>query len=145
MTATERNTGSTGGEITTESSENTSISTDVRVGEGVSGDDAGASQVRTSRLWLEALAGCLKGQVWEVGPAGATVGRASDNNLSLADKEMSRRHSKVRSCPVSRGVEKKLCVSGSGNVQYFSDRCRGPMCFSHTVAAISVPVNAFRF
>lgn len=46
-------------------------------------------------LWLEALAGCLKGQVWEVGPKGGTLGRASDNSVSLADKEMSRRHSKV--------------------------------------------------
>lgn len=46
-------------------------------------------------LWLEALAGCSKGQVWKVGPEGGTLGRASDNNVSLADKEMSRRHSKV--------------------------------------------------
>ncbi|CAN0048793.1 unnamed protein product, partial [Laminaria digitata] len=46
-------------------------------------------------LWLEAVAGCLKGQVWVVGGFGATLGRASENNLSLADKEMSRRHSKV--------------------------------------------------
>lgn len=46
-------------------------------------------------LWLEAVAGCLKGQTWAVETIGATLGRASDNNLSLADKEMSRRHSKV--------------------------------------------------
>lgn len=46
-------------------------------------------------LWLEAVAGCLKGQMWSVETSGATLGRASDNKLSLADKEMSRRHSKV--------------------------------------------------
>lgn len=50
---------------------------------------------QNARLWLEAIAGCLRGQAWEVGRPGATLGRASDNNLSLADKEMSRRHSKV--------------------------------------------------
>lgn len=49
-------------------------------------------------LWLEAVAGCLKGQVWPVETCGATLGRASDNKLSLADKEMSRRHSKVWMC-----------------------------------------------
>ena len=54
------------------------------------------SRATSGSLWLEALAGCFKGQVWEVGVAGATIGRASDNYLSLADKEMSRRHSKVR-------------------------------------------------
>lgn len=58
-------------------------------------DDPSSPRGMKARMWLEALAGCLKGQVWEVGPAGATLGRASDNNLCLADKEMSRRHSKV--------------------------------------------------
>lgn len=69
-------------------------------------------QGREVCLSLEALAGCLKGQVWQVGPAGATLGRASDNNLSLADKEMSRRHSKV--CDLiligPSGCYRALCI-----------------------------------
>lgn len=54
------------------------------------------SPAEPPRLWLEAVAGCLKGRSWMIEAAGATLGRASDNTLSLADKEMSRRHSKVK-------------------------------------------------
>jgi hypothetical protein len=30
-----------------------------------------------------------------VGPSGATLGRATDNDASIADKELSRRHSRI--------------------------------------------------
>ncbi|CAN0407488.1 unnamed protein product, partial [Hapterophycus canaliculatus] len=68
------------------------------------------------RLWLEAVAGCLKGQSWVVEKAGATLGRASDNNLSLADKEMSRRHSKIEYDEALN--EFYLCDLGSLNGTY---------------------------
>eukprot|EP00752_Nemacystus_decipiens_P006528 g5879.t1 len=83
---------------------------------------AAAATTRTSTtneppcLWLEAVAGCLKGQTWSVETGGATLGRASDNKLSLADKEMSRRHSKIEYDEALQ--EFYLCDLGSLNGTY---------------------------
>eukprot|EP00903_Cladosiphon_okamuranus_P008714 g8348.t1 len=67
-------------------------------------------------LWLEAVAGCLKGHTWSVETGGATLGRASDNKLSLTDKEMSRRHSKIEYDETLK--EFYLCDLGSLNGTY---------------------------
>ncbi|CAM9167736.1 unnamed protein product [Phaeothamnion confervicola] len=51
-------------------------------------DDEGA-------MMLELLSGPLKGERRRVWTEGATVGRATENSISIADRELSRRHSKV--------------------------------------------------
>jgi pSer/pThr/pTyr-binding forkhead associated (FHA) protein len=43
----------------------------------------------------DVIDGPLKGEKRKVGKAGATLGRSPDNTLSIADPELSRRHSKV--------------------------------------------------
>ena len=46
-------------------------------------------------LTLEALTGPLQGRACVVGREGSTLGRASENHVSIADRELSRRHSQI--------------------------------------------------
>ncbi|CAM9608520.1 unnamed protein product [Chrysoparadoxa australica] len=46
-------------------------------------------------MFLEVIAGPLKGERRRIMRDGATVGRATENSISIADRELSRRHSKV--------------------------------------------------
>ena len=53
---------------------------------GINGDD---------HLVIEVIDGPLKGETKIVDYKGATIGRSSDNNISVPDRELSRRHSKI--------------------------------------------------
>jgi len=46
-------------------------------------------------LELEAQEGVCKGKVYVVGPRGALLGRSSENDIAVPDRELSRRHSRV--------------------------------------------------
>jgi serine/threonine protein phosphatase PrpC len=64
-------------------------------------------------MLLEVLAGPLKGETYCVSKEGATLGRATDNTINIADRELSRRHSKIEWVP-SQKEPNGVVVSGGG-------------------------------
>ncbi len=57
---------------------------------------AGADRVAPlPRLRLEVTEGPLQGSVLEVGPRGASLGRAADNSIRIVDEQMSRHHASI--------------------------------------------------
>ncbi|KAG5180400.1 phosphatase 2C-like domain-containing protein [Tribonema minus] len=68
------------------------------------------------KMWIHAKTGPLKGQTLTVTEAGAALGRATDNDASIADKELSRRHSRIEY--ESDLDEFFLCDVGSLNGTY---------------------------
>ncbi len=55
-------------------------------------------------LMLEILSGPLKGERRRVSKDGATLGRSTDNNISIPDRELSRKHSNIQWLPDGNGV-----------------------------------------
>lgn len=53
------------------------------------------TDLETGELIVEAVEGPLKGQIIRVNKNGATLGRSSENNICVPDRELSRKHSKI--------------------------------------------------
>ncbi len=59
---------------------------------------------REGCLMLEILSGPLKGEKRRISREGATLGRSTDNAISIPDRELSRKHSKVQWLPDCDGL-----------------------------------------
>ncbi len=55
-------------------------------------------------MMLEILSGPLKGERRRISKGGATLGRSTDNSISIPDKELSRKHSKIQWLPDGNGI-----------------------------------------
>lgn len=67
-------------------------------------------------LVLEVTSGPLKGERRVITKTGATLGRSSDNSVSIPDRELSRRHSRVEYDPKDKRYY--ICDVGSTNGTY---------------------------
>ncbi|MBI2761098.1 MAG: FAD-dependent oxidoreductase [Chloroflexi bacterium] len=62
---------------------------------GVGPSQAVAATATSPRVVMQAQAGPEAGRSFEIGPAGATLGRAAENAIVLADARLSRRHARI--------------------------------------------------
>ncbi len=70
-------------------------------------------------LMLEILSGPLKGELRRIPREGATLGRSTDNAISIPDRELSRKHSMIQWLPDGNGLvhpySTASCSSGKPN------------------------------
>jgi len=83
---------------------------------GEATEEAAEGQECEPALFLEVTSGPLRGERRRIGREGASLGRATDNLISIADKELSRRHSLVEYDEKLKGYF--LCDVGSTNGTY---------------------------
>ncbi len=67
-------------------------------------------------LMLEILSGPLKGERRRVPKDGATLGRSTENNISIPDRELSRKHSKIQWLPDGDGLVHPFSMDASDGV-----------------------------